>query len=298
MKYIKLIIVLLVLAGAIAGITYIITRDEINDPVIIKEPDIKLSKIEKRIQDEIESASNSSFCADAYDDILNSIKYLFREEPSNRSTYTLKLQGAYCRKFVQQANYVFDGNKWEDKKIEIIKTELKNCKSFFPDDEDLKTIENVLDQYYSLKKYDDKVRKACNKKPLCLDSVQGHLFLYQLDDWDVSTTKELLESIPSGSGKVKNSPVYKGTRLDKVQSRLKKAHYNFIHDKMERSKIEVEKYNYNPAREQDYANLKKFLGTCFDSYMKLWPNSLGDVQVWITELREWNKYILPKDPTQ
>ncbi len=79
---------------------------------------------------------------------------------------------------------------------------------------------------------------------------------------------------------------------------MKKAHYKFIHDKMERSKIEVEKYNYNPAREQDYANLKKFLGECFDSYIMLWPNSSGDVQIWITELREWNKYILPKDPTQ
>lgn len=298
MKYIKLIIVLLALGGALAVIIPLVTEGEVETKVKIVENDHKGETIVKRIQDNIESAPNNSFCTSEYDKILNSINLFFAEQPSNRATYTLMLQDAYSRKFAQQANFVFDRNQWDDGKIEIIRKELKKCKSFFPDDEDLKTIKNVLDQYDSLKKYDNIVRKACNKKPLCLDSVQGHLFLYQLDDWDVSTTKELLKSIPSGSGKVKNSPVYKRTRLDNVQSRLKKAHYNFINDKMERSKIEVEKYNYNPAREQDYAILKKFLGECFDSYIMLWPNSSSDVQIWIAELREWNKYILPKDPTQ
>ncbi len=199
MKYIKLIIILLVIGGALAVIITLVTKGRVETKVKIVDNDSRGETIIKRIQDNIESAPNSSFCTSEYGKILNSINLFFAEQPSNQATYTLMLQGAYCRKFVQQANFVFDGNKWEDKKIEIIRKELKKCKSFFPDDEDLKSIKNVLDQYDSLKKYDNNVRKACNKKPLCLDSVQGHLFLYQLDDWDVSTTKELLKSIPSGS---------------------------------------------------------------------------------------------------
>lgn len=289
MKYIKLTIILLVVAGAIAGITYIITRDEINDPVIIKEPDIKLSKIEKRIQDEIESASNSSFCADAYDDILNSIKYLFREEPSNRSTYTLKLQGAYCRKFVQQANYVFDRTSWDSKKITTIHEEMNRCLEFFPEDKGLDSIRQILQNYDILVSFNTKVKNACKQQPKCLDDSN---YLYKLDDWDSTTTTQLLNTIPSASGKVTNSPVYRNTRLNEVRRRLKEAHTSFIERKMAKSEEEIKSFNHNPNQFQAYRSLGDNLGKCFDTYYRLWQTSTGP---WREKLADWEFYVTPLD---
>lgn len=288
MKYIKLTIILLVVAGAIAGITYIITRDEINDPVIIKEPDIKLSKIEKRIQDEIESASNSSFCADAYDDILNSIKYLFREEPSNRFTYTLKLQGAYCRKFVQQANYVFNRNTWNSSSIDTIRKEMNKCLGFFPEDQGLDSIRTILQNHDILVNFNNEVANACQQHPKCINN---HLYLYLSDDWDVARTTQLLNNIPNPIGKVRNAPIYQQTRKDKVRERLKNAHSNFIEKKMSRSKVEAESYNHNPARLGDYNKLGERLYECFQSYANLWSSTTEFYNQWKPEVDSWGKYV-------
>lgn len=290
MKYIKLTIILLVVAGALAVIIPLITKGKVNNSVTPKGTDVKSRTIEKRIQDKIESASNSSFCADAYDDILNSIECFFAEEPSNKSTYTLMLQGAYCRKFVQQANYVFDRNTWNSNSIRTIRKEMKKCLGFFPEDPGLDSIRTILQNYSMLVNYNSEVANACLQHPKCIND---HIYLYQSDNWDVATTTQLLNNIPNPTGKVRNAPVYQRTRKDKVRERLKNAHSNFIEQKMSRSKVEAESYNHNPARLGDYNKLGERLYECFQSYIDLWNEWNETNKQWQKDVENWGKYVEP-----
>lgn len=290
MKYIKLTIILLVVAGAMAGIMTLITKEKVNHSVTPKGPDVKSKTIEKRIQDKIESASNSSFCADAYDDILNSIEYFFAEEPSNKSTYTLMLQGAYCRKFVQQANYVFNRNTWDASSIETIRKEMNKCLGFFPEDPSLDSIRTILQDNDMLVNFNNEVANACQQHPKCINNP---LYLYQSDDWDVARTTQLLNNIPNPIGKVRNAPIYQQTRKDKVRERLKNAHSNFIEQKISRSKVEAESYNHNPARLGDYSLLGEHLYDCFNSYINLWNEWNETNEQWQKEVENWGKYVEP-----
>lgn len=290
MKYIKLTIILLVVAGAMAGIMTLITKEKVNHSVTPKGPDVKSKTIEKRIQDKIESASNSSFCADAYDDILNSIEYFFAEEPSNKSTYTLMLQGAYCRKFVQQANYVFNRNTWNESSIKTIGKEMNKCLGFFPEDPSLDSIRTILQDNDMLVNFNNEVANACQQHPKCINNP---LYLYQSDDWDVARTTQLLNNIPNPIGKVRNAPIYQQTRKDKVRERLKNAHSNFIEQKISRSKVEAESYNHNPARLGDYSLLGEHLYDCFNSYINLWNEWNETNEQWQKEVENWGKYVEP-----
>ena len=292
MKYIKLTIVLLVVVGALAGIITLITKGKVNNSVTPKGTDVKSRTIEKRIQDKIESASNNSFCADAYLDILNSIECFFAEEPSNKATYTLMLQGAYCRKFVQQANVVFDGTRWESSKITTIRKEMNRCLEFFPEDQSLDSIRIILQNYAKLVNFNSLVNQACKQEPKCINN---HIFLYQPDNWDVTQTTQLLNSIPNPIGKVRNAPIYQKTRDSEVRRRLKGAHANFIQQKIECSKKEAESYNYNPARLGDYSRLGERLYECFQSYANLWNSTTEFYNQWKPEVDGWGRYVEPSD---
>lgn len=283
MKYIKLTIILLLTTGVLAWVIFLITNGTVDYDVTIKPTNVKTKTIEKRIQDEIESASNNSFCPKAYEDILKTIDLFFAEEPSNRSTYTLMLQGAYCRKFVQQTNHVFDGTTW--KGVTTIRKELRRCLSFFPNDPDLSSINNVISEYDKLVKFDERVIKACQQSPKCLTDDR---YLYKLDDWDVATTEYLLSNIPNVSGKVINSPKYRSTRLDTVKQRLKTAHTSFIEQKMEVSERAAKSYNYNPNQFQTYRTLGDNLVKCFDTYYGLWQTSTSS---WRQKLADWERYV-------
>lgn len=289
MKYIKLAIVLLVVAGTLGGIINLITKGKVSGDIKPEPTDVKTITIEKRIHDDIESASDNSFCITAYNDILNSINLFFQNEPSNKATYTLKLQGAYCRKFVRQANYVFDRTSWESKKITTIRKEMNRCLEFFPEDKGLDSIRQILQNYAILVSFNTKVKNACKQQPKCLDD---SYYLYKLDDWDSTTTTQLLNTIPSASGKVTNSPVYRNTRLNEVRRRLKEAHTSFIERKMAKSEEEIKSFNHNPNQFQAYRSLGDNLGKCFDTYYRLWQTSTGP---WREKLADWEFYVTPLD---
>ena len=289
MKYIKLTIVLLVVAGALVLIITLVTKGKVSGEVKPEPTDVKTQTIKKRIHDDIEDASNSSFCVTAYNDILNSINLFFQNEPSNKATYTLMLQGAYCRKFVQQANYVFDRTSWEPKKITTIRKEMNKCLGFFPEDPSLDSIRTILQEYAALQSFNTQVTTACKQQPKCLDDSN---YLYKLDDWDATTTTHLLNTIPNASGKVTNSPVYRNTRLNEVRRRLKDAHTSFIESKMVKSEEEVKSFNHNPNQFQAYRSLGDNLGKCFDTYYRLWQTSTGS---WREKLADWEFYVIPLD---
>lgn len=290
MKYIKLTIVLLVVAGALGGIITLVTKGKVSGEVKPEPTDVKTQTIEQRIHDDIEDASNSSFCVTAYNDILNSINLFFQNEPSNKATYTLMLQGAYCRKFVRQANAVFDGTRWESAKITTIRQEMNKCLGFFPDDPSLDSIRIILQNYANLANFNSQVTQACAQQPKCLND---YIYLYQPDNWDVVRTQRLLNNIPNPTGKVRNAPIYQRTRNNEVRRRLKNAHTNFIQQKMERSKIEVESYNYNPARLGDYSKIGERLYECFQSYANLWNSTTEFYNQWKPEVDSWGRYVEP-----
>lgn len=289
MKYIKLTIVLLAVAGALGGIITLVTKGKVSGEVKPEPTDVKTKTIEKRIHDDIESASDNSFCITAYNDILNSINRFFQNEPSNKATYTLKLQGAYCRKFVKQANYVFDRRTWSPKHIQIIRSELKKCHKFFPQDPSLDSINTILNKYDELAQFNSRVTRACSQKPKCLEDSN---YLYKSDNWDVTTTQRLLNNIPQASGKVTNSPVYRDTRTTKVKERLKRAHTQFIESKMDHSETIARAYNFNPNKQNKYRDLGRFLNECFTTYYDLWRINTGH---WRKRLGKWQQYVEPQE---
>lgn len=287
MKYIKLTIVLLVVAGAIVFIINLITKGKVPGDIKPEPTDVKTKTIEKRIHDDIESASDNSFCITAYNDILNSINLFFQNEPSNKATYTLMLQGAYCRKFVRQANVVFDGTRWESSKITTIRKEMNKCLVFFPEDKGLDSIRSILKSYARLGEFNTKVTNACKQRPKCLTDTH---YFYKPDDWDASTTTQLLNTIPNASGKVTNSPIYRNTRLKEVRRRLLEAHTQFIELKMRESEREVIAYNHNPNQQTAYITLGRYLTNCFDTYYNLWGSNTGH---WREKLGDWGRYVEP-----
>lgn len=290
MKYLKLIIALLVVAASIGGLTYYFTRPSANETVEPTGSKIKQETVEKDIQDKIGNAPNNKFCPSAYDDILKRIDLFFKDEPSNQKTYTLMLQGEYTRKFVEQANYVFDRNSWNSNDISTIRRELKRCQSFSPDDTGLKSISNVLKDYDSLVSYNGKVKDACSQRPRCIANTNA---LYIDDDWNITKTNELINSVPNVTSKAKNSPVYQNTRKSKVEERLKKAHKKFIDDKMTYAEREAIGYNYNPARHGDWETMGSKLYVNFRTYNSKWGES---VSAWQSQVASWERYTISQTP--
>lgn len=291
MKYLKLIIALLVVAAAVGGLTYYLTRPSANETVEPMGSKLKQETIEKDIQDKITNAPNSKFCPSAYDDISKRINLFFKDEPSNLKTYTLMLQGEYTRKFVEQANYVFDRSSWISSDISTICNELKRCQSFSPDDTGLKSISYVLKDYDRLVKYNGDVKTACSQRPKCITNTN---YLYVDDDWNIRKTNELINSVPNITSKAKNSPTYQQTRKNKVEERLKKAHKQFIDEKMTYAETEAKGYNYNSARHGDWETMGGKLYVNFRTYNSKWGES---VSVWQRQVASWERYTIPQTPT-
>ena len=290
MKYLKLIIALLVVAAAVGGLTYYFTRPSANETVEPTGSNIKQETIEKDIQDKIVNAPNNNFCTSAYDDIMKRINLFFKDESSNLKTYTLMLQGEYTRKFVEQANYVFDRSSWNSRDISTIRKELKRCQTFSPDDEGLKSIANVLKDYDKLVRYNSEVKSACSQRPKCVTNTN---YLYIDDDWNITKTNDLINSVPNVTSKAKNSPLYQITRKSKVEERLKKAHKQFIDDKMAYAGNEAIGYNYNPARHGDWETMGRKLYANFRTYNSKWGES---VSAWQSQVASWERYTISQTP--
>lgn len=291
MKYLKITIVLLVVLLTVGGTIYYFTLPKPTVKIDPSPSEIKQQTIKKDIHEKIECAPNSRFCVSAYDEIMKKINLFFDKEPSNRNTFTLMLQGTYTRKFVEQANYVFDRHTWRPSDIKTIRAELKRCKVFSPDDEGLKSINTILNEYDKLVKFNSNVSTACRQQPKCVTNTN---YLYIKDDWDIATTNDLINSVPQFSSKVKNAPIYQQTRKNEVEKRFKNAHKQFIETKMNYAEQEAIGYNYNPARRKDYDTMGQKLYYNFDTYVSKWGESSTTCYGWQLRVRDWEKYTFPQ----
>lgn len=287
MKYAKFIIVITVLLAIIIGVVVISSTQKADDVIVIQPSTEKEQTVKKDIQDKIIDAPNSKFCTKEYDDIFNAIDLFFQNEPTNKKTYTNELQYAYTDKFVKQAMYVFDRNDWRDSDIRTIKDEYKRCIGFSPDNVDLKSINSILNEYNKLKDYNTAVSNACRQRPNCNN-------LYVEDNWDLEKTNYLINNIPSADTKAKNSPVYKTTRKDKVEERLKIAHKKFIDDKMNCAEMEAKGYNYDPLKHDSWEEMVSKLYVNFKTYNKKWNE---DVSAWQRRAASWEQYTISRNPT-
>lgn len=294
MKYLKLMIALLVVAAAGGGLAYYFTRPTAKGAVELTGSTIKQQTIQKDINEQIKDAPDCKFCPSAYDDILKRINFFFKDEPSNLMTYTLMLQGAYTRKFLNQANYVFDGKIWGSDKISIIRNELNRCLAFSPDDKGLDSIAHILEEYDKLVRYNGKIETACSQRPKCKKNPN---YLYIDDDWDITNTNVLINSVPNATSKAKNSPTYQQTRKAKVKVRLKNAHKQFIEDKMNIAEKEAIGFNYNHARRGDYDRLGQKLYVNFQTYASQWGEAKTTVFAWQQRVASWEKYVIPQTST-
>lgn len=286
MNKIKIILVLLMVVAGIGGATYYFTRPSADGVVTPGKSTIKEDTVEKSIQEKIEQAPNNKFCAAAYDEIMKQITLFFAEEPTNLQTYTTMLRGAYTRKFIEQANYVFDCTEWNRIDIETIRKGCAQCLSFSPDAEGLKNIQKVLEDYDKLVAYDKQVERACSQRPKCV--IKDKSFLYKDDDWNIAQTEELLNSVPVVlTSKVKNSPIYAKTRKVKVENRLKQAHRQFIVEKMNCAEQEAKGYNYNPARHHDWEIMGQKIYHNLNTYYDKWKE---DVSGWQKQIASWERY--------
>ena len=295
MKQLKLLIALLVVAAMAGGLTYYFTRETAEGPLTPPPSTIKQETVEKNIKEKIENAPNSTFCIAAYEDILKQINLFFSDEPTNKQTYTLMLQGAYTIKFVEQANYVFDRTIWSSSDISTIRQEWKRCKAFSPDDFGLWSISNVLKDYDKLLQYDKDVKTACGQRPKCLSNTNA---LYMDDDWNLAQTNTLIGSVPNVTGKACNSPVYQKTRKTKVEERLKSAHKKFINDKMACAEKEAVGYNYNASRKGDYDKMGQKLYANFRTYASKWGEARTVVLRWQQKVARWELYTIPQTQYQ
>lgn len=293
MKYAKLTIVIAVLLAIITGVVVIVTTQKANDGIEIKASTAKERKVVKDIQDKITKAPDTKFCSKAYDDVLKTIDLFFKDEATNRKTYTNELQREYTEKFVKQAMYVFDHNEWKANDIKTIQIEYKRCKSFSPDNSDLNTIKAILNDYGRLSKYNSELENACQQQPKCVTI--NETYLYINDDWDVAKTNELISSVPSVSTKAKNSPLFKRTRKPEVEKRLKSAHKQFIETKMDCAEKEAIKFNYNEAKHDVWEGLVAKLYVNFRTYNSQWGESVAH---WQKRAAEWERYTMPQTRNQ
>lgn len=288
MKYAKLTIVIAVLLAIIAGVVVIITTQKADDGIEIKASTEKERKVIKDIQDKITNAPDTKFCPQAYDDVLKTINLFFENEATNKKTYTNELRYAYTEKFVKQATYVFDRNEWKSSDISTIRKELKRCLSFSPNNDELKKITTILNEYDKLLKFNSEVSQACSQQPKCL-TINSN-YLYTDDDWEVTKTNELMSRIPSANTKAKNSPTYQNTRKQKVEQRLKFAHKKFVDTKMDCAESEAIRYNYNSSRHGDYTKLCSKLEVNFKTYCDKWGESRTTVLEWQKRRKGWEIY--------
>lgn len=293
MKYAKLAIVIAVLLAIIAGVVVIVTTQKANDGIEIKASTEKERKVIKDIQDKIINTPDNKFCPKAYEDVLKTINLFFKDEATNKKTYTNELQREYTEKFVKQAMYVFDHNEWKVNDIKTIRNEHRRCKSFSPDNSDLNTISAILKDYDRLSKYNSEVENACQQKPKCVTI--NETYLYINDDWDVAKTNELIGNVPIINSKAKNSPLYKRTRKPEVEKRLKSAHKQFIETKMDCAEQEAIKFNYNEAKHDVWEGLVAKLYVNFRTYNSKWGESVAH---WQKRAAEWERYTMPQTRNQ
>lgn len=293
MKYAKLTIIIAVLLAIITGVVVMLTTQKADDGIEIKASTQKEQKVIKDIQDKIAKAPDSKFCSKAYDDVLATIKLFFKEEATKRRTYTNELQREYTEKFVKQAMFVFDRNEWKTNDIKTIQREYKRCNSFSPDNSDLNMIGVILNDYDRLSKYDSMVHKACQQQPKCVTI--NETYLYIDDDWDIATTNDLISKVPSVSSKAKNSPLFKKSRREEVEKRLKSAHKQFIETKMDCAEEEATKFNYNEAKHAVWESLVAKLYVNFRTYNNKWRES---VAYWQKRAAEWERYTMPQTRNQ
>lgn len=292
MKYAKLTIVIVVLLAIIAGVVVIVTTQKADDGIEIKASTEKERKVIKDIQDKITKAPDNKFCPRAYDDVLKTINLFFKDEATNKKTYTNELQREYTEKFVKQAMYVFDHNEWKASDIKTIRSEHERCKSFSPDNSDLNSIKAILNDYDRLSKYNSEVHSACQQQPKC--ATINTNYLYQDDDWDISNAIDLLGRIPPANSKVVNSPVYKKTRKVEVEKRLKSAHKQFMEKKMEYGEREAVGYNFNGSRHGDWVAMSKCFAKNFDRYIAQWKD-IESAKMWKKRVERWEEYAMPKN---
>lgn len=288
MKYIKFLVITITITLTGVGV-YFFVSSLVNDEITPSGVDRCKEYVEKDIHHKIDGASNSRFCKSEYDIILKDIKFYFKDKPLDLTTYTMMLNNHYSEKFVSQANFIFDDNKWKYEDIKFIREETKRLDAIQPDNEDLAQIKKILKNYDSLVAFDARIRKAVSQEPKCLSDA---LYLYQPDDWNEVETRSLRDSIPNFNGKVTNSPIYKNTRLAHVNTRLKEGHTAFIDAKIARSEEEAQ--NYNPNRRRDWETMGKHLYKCCETYAKLW-NDVAGTKKWRKTVDSWEVYVTPTE---
>lgn len=292
MKKVKLAIVIIALLAVIVGVVVIVFTPGAGGGIgPIGGEDAKIHAIEKDISERITNAPDNSFCVKAYDGILKSIEFYFDAEPANKDTYTRELQYAYTEKFVRQAMYVFDNTVWNSQDVKTIKNEYKRCYKFSPDNSDLCEINRIIGDYDRLSSFNNKICNACKQCPKCVSKDCSN-YLYVNDDWDITTTNELIANIPAASSKVTNSPVYRNTRRSEVERRLREAHENFIEQKMDCADKEAQGFNYNPSRHGDWEVMSSNLYKNLNTYKIKWGR---DVKHWQKRIANWERYAMQRD---
>lgn len=288
MKHAKLTIVIAVLLAIIAGIVVIVTTQKADDGIEIKTSTEKECKLEEDLKRLLVDVPDNKFRLETYDEILKKINLFFKDETTNKNIYTNELRYAYTEKFVKYAMYVFDRKEWKNNDISTIRKGLKRCLSFSRDNDELKSITTILNEYDKLLKFNSEVSQACDQQPKCL-SINAN-YLYIDDDWDMTKTNDLISRIPSANTKAKNSPTYQNTRKQKVEQRLKLAHKKFVDTKMDCAESEAIKYNYNSSRHGDYTKLCSKLEVNFKTYCDKWGESKTTVLEWQKRRKGWEIY--------
>lgn len=154
-------------------------------------------------------------------------KVMERSPQKCKETVDLILRNRYQSRFIVMANSEFDGKNWphysdiRDMNKGLL-SELSQGSS------DLKKIEKVCNEYGQVVNYNSKVRSQSYQRP---SSISDH--------WNLSNTKNLINSTPSASAPVDHTTQYESSRQGNVKDILYKGHVAFLEKLVELARLQI-----------------------------------------------------------
>ena len=280
MKTIKLIIVAVLVAALGFGIFYIINPGKIpviddgekGDSIVIPDG-CDLEWDQQYIDSVYKTIHNGQFqiLKRRRDEMTANYNNVMKDSPQKcKETVDLILRNRYQSRFIVMANSEFDGKNWphysdiRDMNKGLL-SELSQGSS------DLKKIEKVCNEYGQVVNYNSKVRRQSYQRP---SSISDH--------WNISNTKNLINSTPSASAPVDHTVQYETSRQGNVKDLLYKGHVSFLEKLVELARLQImderTESNYNRIFDTVTREIDQFKTNSESLYSKRYSSVNGTAE--------------------
>lgn len=234
MKTIKLIIIAIFAAALGFGLYKVIIPDPIPnpdpDPVIVIPDGCDLEWDQQYIDSVYRSIPNGQFQTlkrRRSEMTANYSKVMEGAPQKCKETVDLILRNRYQSRFINMANGEFEGKNWPNYSDirdmnKALLAELSQGSS------ELKKIDKICNEYGQVISYNSKVRSQSYQRP---SSISDH--------WNLSHTRNLINSTPSASEPVDHTAQFESSRQGNVKDILYKGHVAFLEKIVELARLQI-----------------------------------------------------------